>query len=118
MSPFVRVGFGAAVAAFALLALAGCGQGERERVEQARQSVRAWAATVEMAAEHSGRGAVPDHYVAQIGKAAGEQLEKQRKLLDQLPADDVERNAVYAELTRAQEKAKVMEDAASGGRRS
>jgi hypothetical protein len=107
------------VVVFAIVAIAGCGSGDSQKIQQARQSVRAWAATVELVDEHAHRGSVPPRYVEQICEAADEALEMQRKQLDQLSADDVERNDVYAELTRTQEKAKAMESAAStGGRRS
>ena len=103
-----------------LIAAGGCGQSDRERLEKAEKSVRSWAATVDLVDESYARGSVTDQYVEQIAKAAQDKLEEQRKELAKLPADDVERNAIDAELARAQDKAQAMQNAAQagGGRRS
>jgi hypothetical protein len=98
--------------------IAGCGQSDERKLEAAEKSVRSWRATVELVAASAGEGKAPMYYATLVAQAAREELEQQRKELDQVPRGVARQEEVCAELKRVQEKAQAMEDATDGGRGS
>ena len=69
-------------AAIALLIFAGCRGTSQRDVEQSRQTLRSWTASVEFTAQQHASGRVPSLFLPQLLKAADEALRRERRKID------------------------------------
>jgi len=77
----------------------GCGSDPSDTAEQADKTLRAWSATLRVAAEQWVDRRVPDLYFRQVIEAARESLDEQAKTLSKkLPASDGRRKELETRL--------------------
>src|SRR5689334_2588715 len=81
----------------ALLLCGGCDR--NSQLEQVRQSIDSWGATLDLCAEQWARHRVPRAYLRQIVKAAGKSLDENEKRLAKISAYSDERRHVRQRLT-------------------
>jgi hypothetical protein len=105
----------AAILSVLLASIAGCGGDSQQALEQTRQSLSGWSSTLQLAGEDRGRGALPDLYVRQLGKAADKQLNKQQKELSKAVADDPKRRELEQRLHEVRQQNRVFKDATARG---
>jgi len=86
--------------------LCGCGGDPSDAAEQADKSLRAWSATLRVAAEQWVDRRVPDLYFQQVIEAAQESLDEQAKALSKkMPASDGRRKGLESRLAELRQRA-------------
>jgi type IV pilus biogenesis protein CpaD/CtpE len=85
--------------------LAGCADDPSDTARRADDSLRAWAATLRVAAEQWIDRRVPDVYFRQISEAARESLDEQAKTLSRkMPVSDARRTSLESRIAQLRQR--------------
>jgi hypothetical protein len=72
-------------AAVALSLLGGCAGASQRELEQTRQTLRSWTASLEFAAQQHASGRMPSLFLPQLLKSADEALNREQRKIDNAP---------------------------------